>query len=72
MPIWERETWKYIFSMFGPLDWSRADLLFARVNQYQAIGGAPLKDFVLFRDPTDREEEEQNQEEELLKKLGWS
>lgn len=71
MPIWERETWKSLFEMFGPLDWKRADLLFARVNQYQAVGGSPLNDFILFRDPSERESIE-DKETELLAKLGWT
>ncbi len=72
MPIWERETWKYLFNMFGPLDWRRADFLCARVNQYQAMGDAQLKDFLLFRDPSEKGDDEKDKEEELLKKLGWT
>lgn len=55
--------------MFGPLDWKRSDFLFASVNQYQAVEPAPLKDFMLFKDPTVKEPEQT--EEELMAKLGW-
>lgn len=71
MPIWERETWKYLFRMHGPLDWRRDDFLFARVNQFQAMGDAPLKEFLLFTDPSEKEDEQQK-EEELMRKMGWN
>ena len=41
MPEWERECWRDVFLIYGPLDWKRSDLLTARVNQYQAAGDAP-------------------------------
>lgn len=69
LPQWERDAWRYVFDLFGPLDWKREDLLFARVNQYQAIGGEPLKNFILFRDPSEQEPEQD--EEDLLKALGY-
>ena len=71
MPEWERETWKAIFTIYGPLDWKREDLLLARVNQYQAAGGSPLRDFILFRDPTEKAEERKQTEEDVLKAFGY-
>ena len=58
-----------MFALYGPLDWKREDLLFARVNQYQSIGGDALKEFLLFKDPS--EPEVKQTEDELLKKLGY-
>lgn len=75
LPRWEIEAWRALFDIIGPLDWKRTDLLLARVNQYQA--GDPdalLKDFILFSDPTVKEDPEQarrEREKELLYKLGY-
>ena len=70
LPEWERECWRDVFLIYGPLDWKRSDLLTARVNQYQAAGDAPLGDFVLFKDPSMSETKQS--ENDLLKKLGWN
>lgn len=72
LPEWERETWKAVFTIYGPLDWKREDLLLARVNQYQAAGGSPLRDFILFRDPTEKAEERKQTEEDVLKAFGYT
>ncbi len=69
MPQWERECWRDAFALYGPLDWKRTDLLFARVNQFQSVGGDPLKDFILFRDPGDPEPGQTV--EEKMAALGW-
>ena len=61
-----------MFDVYGPLDWKRADLLIARVNQFQAVGSDPLKDFVLFRDPTERPLSREERENEILAKFGWT
>ena len=71
MPEWERRIWRDVFDLYGPLDWKRDDMLIARVNQYQAAERAPLKDFILFTDPTERETGEQT-EEDLLKAFGYT
>lgn len=52
LPAWEREIWRSVFDLFGPLDWKRDDYLAARACQFQSTGSLPLKDFVLFPDPT--------------------
>ncbi len=70
LPQWERECWRDVFAQFGPLDWRRDDLLFARVNQFQATGGDPLKEFILFQEAGDRESRE-DREETLLRQLGY-
>ena len=64
------QCWKWVFDIYGPLDWKRADLLFARVNQYQSTGDSPLKDFVLFKDPSEIETREER-ELSVLSALGW-
>lgn len=69
LPEWERETWRFLFDLYGPMDWKREDLRTARVNQFQAVGGKPLKEFVLFPDPSERVEKDK--EEELLHALGY-
>lgn len=72
LPEWERETWRFLFEIYGPLDWERSDLLTARVNQFQAVGGKPLKEFVLFPSPADRKiPTREEREDELLRKLGF-
>ena len=70
LPQWERECWRAVFAQFGPLDWRRDDLLFARVNQFQAVGDDPLREFILFKEPDDREAVE-DREEALLRQLGY-
>lgn len=70
LPQWERECWRAVFAQFGPLDWRRDDLLFARVNQFQAVGDDPLREFILFKEPDDRETVE-DREEALLRELGY-
>ena len=69
LPQWEIQTWRYLFALYGPLDWKREDLLVARINQYQAIGGEPLKEFVLFRDPS--EIVERRTEDDVLRAFGF-
>lgn len=59
-----------MFDYYGPLDWRRDDLLFARVNQYQATGDRPLSDFVLIKEPKDRIPEKRT-EEDVLAMLGY-
>lgn len=74
LPRWEIEAWRALFDIVGPLDWKRTDLLFARVNQYQSAEAAPLKEFILFGDPTVKEDDEKSRrerEKELLYKLGY-
>ena len=68
LPEWERSAWRSLFELVGPLDWKRSDILMARVNQYQAAGQEPLKSFILFKDPTEREKQS---EEEILAALGF-
>lgn len=69
LPLWERECWRDVFALYGPLDWKREDFLFARVNQYQSVGGDPLKDFILFPDPSERDEPAKQTEDDAL--LAW-
>ena len=71
LPEWERKIWRDVFDVYGPLDWKRDDLLYARVNQYQAATSAPLRDFVLFRDPTEKGKEKQT-EDDVLKAFGFT
>lgn len=72
LPEWERMAWRAVFDLYGPLDWKRGDLLAARVNQYQAADSAPLRDFVLFRDPSERDEARKQTEEDVLKAFGYT
>lgn len=71
LPQWERECWRDLFAAYGPLDWKRDDLLFARVNQYQSVGNDPLKEFLLFADPSEAENNAKQTEDELMRKLGY-
>ncbi len=50
--------WQEAFELFGPLDWRRQDFLEARSNQYLSIESKPLKEFLLFDDPTAKEREQ--------------
>ncbi len=55
--------------VYGPLDWKRNDLLFASVNQYQTAEKIPLKEFILFRDPTAKEPKQT--ELDVLRAFGY-
>lgn len=70
LPEWERYCWKQLFSFYGPLDWRREDYLFARVNQFQSTGKTPLSEFILFKEPSERLEKRQT-EEDVLAMLGY-
>lgn len=69
LPLWELECWKAVFMLYGPLCWKRNDYLIARVNQYQGIGDDALNEYLLFKDPS--EKEPVRTEEEVLASLGW-
>lgn len=51
MPEWEREGWRMLFEVVGPLDWRREDFRDARRIQWKAADAAPVADFVLFPEP---------------------
>ena len=51
MPEWEREGWRMLFEVVGPLDWRREDFRDARRIQWKAADAASLADFVLFPEP---------------------
>lgn len=52
LPVWEREIWRSVFDLFGPLDWKRDDYHAARACQFQSTGSLPLERYLLFPDPT--------------------
>ncbi len=60
--------WREAFDLFGPLDWRRQDFLAAKANQYQSLESKPLKDFLLFGDPTAKELEQT--EEDVFRMFG--
>lgn len=51
LPEWEREGWRILFEVVGPLDWRREDFRDARRIQWKAVAAAPVADFVLFAEP---------------------
>ena len=76
LPLWEVEAWRAFFDVYGPLDFKRIDLLFARLNQFNcADKDARLRDFVLFPDPSikiDPVAERNAREENLLRAFGYN
>ena len=72
LPKWERVLWRNAFSLYGPLDWRREDLLFAALTQMQSTGEKPLGDFVLFPEPAARaaKEEREWSREAILARFG--
>lgn len=76
LPLWEVEAWRAFFDVYGPLDFKRNDLLFARLNQFNcADKDARLRDFVLFPDPSvkiDPAAERNAREENLLRAFGYN
>lgn len=70
LPEWERRIWRDVFDIYGPLDWKRNDFLFAHVNQFQTPERIPLKEFILFRDPT--AQEPKRTEDDVLREFGYT
>lgn len=74
IPRWELESWRFLFDLYGPLDWKRQDFLAARSYQFASVSDDPLKEFLLFRDPSYKEptpeESRARREEKLLKAFG--
>lgn len=75
LPRWELESWRFLFDIYGPLDWKRSDFLAARANQFASASELPLKDFLLFGDPSYKEDPEEaraRRESKLLEAFGYS
>lgn len=74
LPRWEIEAWRALFDVYGPLDWKRGDYLTASLNQFQSSERLPIKDFLLFHDPSvriDPDAERANREKNLLAAFGY-
>lgn len=56
LPRWELESWRFLFDIYGPLDWKRDDLFDARATALQSVEKKPLKDYLLFGDPSFKED----------------
>ena len=74
LPRWELEAWRFLFDVYGPLDWKRDDIRDARQTGIQDVEKKPLKDYLLFGDPSFKEDEEEaraRREESLLAASGY-
>lgn len=73
-PRWELESWRFLFDVYGPLDWKRDDIRDARQAGLQSIEPKPLKDFILFPDPSFEETEEEaraRRAKKVLEEFGY-
>lgn len=64
-----------MFDVYGPLDWKRDDLRDARQAGLQSIEKKPLKDFILFGDPSykeDPDEARREREKNILAAFGFN
>ena len=73
LPRWEIEAWRALFDVYGPLDWKRDDLLTASILRQNSVEKLPLRDFILFNDPSikiDPEKERAARAANLLSAFG--
>lgn len=62
LPKWERDLWRSVFDVFGPLDWRRDDLRFAQLVALQITERKSLEDLTIYPDPARLMERERARE----------
>lgn len=50
-PLWERDLWRAIFEIYGPLDWQRDDLRTAQLISLQLTERRDLEDLTVYPNP---------------------
>lgn len=63
LPKWERDFWRVVFDVYGPLDWRRDDLRFAQLVALQIAERKPLEDLTIYPDPARLLEKERARQE---------
>ena len=74
LPRWEVEAWRALFDVYGPLDWKRGDYLNASLIQSQCSERLPIREFILFTDPSvriDPDAARAEREQNLLAAFGY-
>lgn len=73
LPRWEIESWRLLFDVYGPLDWKRDDVRDARQTALQSVEKLPIKDFLLFSDPSfkERPKTREEREQSVLQQFGY-